>query len=119
MQPLNLGLRLLESHLELLYGHLKIFDVGGCEEKLSSSVDFWSGLLVGHGQGILEPAVTIRSIPQLVSPLLRLDALATDGLAAHVGAASRVVGGRSSSSSLSSCLVASCKGVPLGKSWEQ
>jgi hypothetical protein len=52
----------------------------------------FAGLLVRHWQGILEPAVPI---PQLVSPpLLRLDALATNGLAAHVSAASSVVGGR-------------------------
>lgn len=43
-------------------------------------------LLVGHREGILEPAVTI---PELVtSPLFRLDALAANGLAAHICTAS-------------------------------
>jgi len=52
----------------------------------------FAGLLVGYRQGILEAAVPIS---QLVSPpLLRLNALATNGLATHVSAASGVGDGR-------------------------
>jgi hypothetical protein len=52
----------------------------------------FAGLLVGHGQSILEPAI---AIPQLISPpLFRLDALAANGLAAHISVASGIGDGR-------------------------
>lgn len=106
-QSLHFGFGCLQSGLELLGGHLKILDVsGGCKGLLSDKKvraderlvlttikqGNFARLLVGHGESILEPAV---AIPQLISPpLFRLDALATNGLAAHIGVASGSSDGR-------------------------
>jgi hypothetical protein len=88
-QPLHLGLCLLESRLELLSSHLEVLDVSSGTIKQGN----FAGFLVRHGEGILEPAVTV---PQLVAPpLFRLDTLTTDSLATHVGATTTTnVGGR-------------------------
>jgi hypothetical protein len=60
----------------LLLSHLQVLDVGSGtvqERNLAR-------LLVGDGEGVLEAAV---AVPELIaSPLLRLDTLATDFLAA-------------------------------------
>lgn len=45
-----------------------------------------AGLLVGDRKSILEPAVTVAKF--ITTPLLRLDALTTDGLAADIGSVS-------------------------------
>lgn len=72
----SLILCLLESCLQLLLGHLQVLDVGGgtVQER-----DF-ARLLVGDRKSILETTVAIPEF--IASPLLRLDTLTTDFLAA-------------------------------------
>ena len=72
----SLILCLLEPRLKLLLSHLQVLDVSGGTVQQRNL----AGLLVGDGKSILEATVTI---PELIaSPLLRLDALAADFLAA-------------------------------------
>ena len=72
----SLVLGLLEPRLKLLLSHLQVLDVGSGtvqERNLAR-------LLVGHGKGVLQAAV---AVPELIAPpLLRLDTLATNFLAA-------------------------------------
>jgi hypothetical protein len=70
---------LLESCLELLGGHLEVLDVSGCAVKEGDL----ARLLVGNRKGILEAAVAIPEF--ITTPLLRFDALLSDGLAASIG----------------------------------
>lgn len=86
-ETVNLGLGSLEPHLELILDGLEIAEVAG------GSVEqrHLAGLLVRRREGLLKACVTV---PELVaSPLLGLDALLADGLAAGVCAASRHQGG--------------------------
>jgi hypothetical protein len=74
----GLVLCLLEPRLKLLLGHLQVLDVGSGtvqERNLAR-------LLVGNGKGILEATVAVTEL--ITSPLLRLDTLTTDFLAAAV-----------------------------------
>ena len=72
----SLILCLLEPRLELLLGHLQVLDVGGGTVQERNL----AGLLVRDGESVLEATV---AVPELIaSPLLRLDALATNFLAA-------------------------------------
>jgi hypothetical protein len=74
----SLILCLLEPRLKLLLSHLQVLDVSGGTVQQRNL----AGLLVGDGKSILEATVTI---PELIaSPLLRLDALAADFLAANL-----------------------------------
>ena len=72
----SLVLCLLEPCLKLLLSHLQVLDVGsGTIQERNLA-----GLLVGDGKGVLEATITV---PELIaSPLLRLDTLATNFLAA-------------------------------------
>jgi hypothetical protein len=83
----SLVLCLLEPRLELLLCHLQVLDVsGGAVQERNLA-----GLLVGDGKSILEATV---AVPELItSPLLRLDALATDFLAADLIRSSGGAGG--------------------------
>ena len=67
---------LLEPCLKLLLSHLQVLDVGGGTVQEGNL----ARLLVGYGESVLEAAV---AIPELIaSPLLRLDTLTTNLLAA-------------------------------------
>jgi len=59
-------------------GHLQVLDVGGGTVQERNL----AGLLVRNGKGILEATVAISEL--IASPLLRLDTLATNFLAAAV-----------------------------------
>jgi hypothetical protein len=72
----SLVLSLLEPRLELLLSHLQVLDVSGGTVQQRNL----AGLLVRDGKSILEATV---AVPELIaSPLLGLDALAADFLAA-------------------------------------
>ena len=81
-ESLNLVLGLLEPRLKLLCGHLEVLDVGGSAVEKGNL----ARLLVGDGESILEPAVTIAKF--ITTSLLRLDALTADSLAADIGGVS-------------------------------
>ena len=80
---MNLILGLLQPRLKLLGGHLEILDVSGSAVKEGHL----ARLLVGDGQSILESAVAIAKF--IATPLLGLDALTANRLAAGIGASSR------------------------------
>jgi hypothetical protein len=81
-ESLNFVLGLLEPRLKLLGGHLEILDVGGSAVEEGNLA--W--LLVGDGECVLETTVTVTKL--ITTPLLRLDALTTNGLTADIGSAS-------------------------------
>jgi hypothetical protein len=94
----DLGLGSLESGLELIAHSIEIPDMGsGCMRSMSVVVTLvhkvehttieqgdFAGLLVGGGQRLAETCVTLTKF--VSPPLLRLDPLFADGLAARVGA---------------------------------
>ena len=80
---LNLVLGLLEPCLKLLCSHLEVLDVGGSAVEKGNLAH----LLVGDGESILEPAVTVTKFI-MTSRLLRLDALTADSLAADISGVS-------------------------------